>query len=332
MAGSATSGAKILLVEDNEVQAMVAKEFLQKNGCEVFWVQYAAEAIKAALATPPDVILLDLILPDMNGKEVCRWLKGNGETKSIPIIMLTASNSLDDRISGIEAGADDYLTKPYDVGELRAKIYAALRTKALQDELRKKNRQLSELLRKVEELAITDSLTGLFNRRHIETILDREWKRSRRYNQCMTIGFIDIDHFKAVNDAFGHKAGDAVLKEFSDVLRKSLRDVDFTARWGGEEFLAVLPCTDRQQGTKVAARLLNDIASHRFRDTGQHAITVSIGLASSDLRIDGWEKLIDLADNAMYEAKRDGRNRVGVAREDSLLPLDRGKDRQGSPR
>ncbi len=148
---------RILLVEDNEAQAGLTKEVLQRSGYEVVWSRDGVSAIKAVVTTSPDVVLLDLILPGMSGTEVCRWIKHNNDTKGIPVIMLTALSSVDDKASGIKAGADDYLPKPYNDIELNAKIYAALRTKALQDELRQKNRQLSDLLAKVEALALTDS-------------------------------------------------------------------------------------------------------------------------------------------------------------------------------
>nr|NIM81977.1 response regulator [Candidatus Aminicenantes bacterium] len=154
--------AKILLVEDSKGQAKAAKDFLDSKGYEVIWVEDGKSAIGVAQSQTLDIILLDLILPDLNGHEVCRWLKVNQKTKEIPIIMLTVKDSVSDKVTGLEAGADDYIPKPFDDIELNARIYACLRTKALQDELRKKNSQLEELLTKVEALAITDPLTELF--------------------------------------------------------------------------------------------------------------------------------------------------------------------------
>ena len=177
------SKARILLVEDSKPQADRTKEFLESYGYEVLWAQDGTSAIKAAKTIPLDVILLDLLLPDINGNEVCRWLKPNNETKGIPIIMLTVKSSLEDKVSAIEAGADDHLPKPYNEIELNARIYAALRTKALQDELRQRNKQMEELLVKFETMAITDSLTNLYNRRRFETILEKELKKTRRYKR-----------------------------------------------------------------------------------------------------------------------------------------------------
>lgn len=307
------SKATILLVEDSEAQAKITKESLEKSGYGVVWAKDGTSAIKTVMTTPPDVILLDLVLPDMNGNEVCRWLKVNTDTKGIPIIMLTVRSSLDDKVTGIEAGADDYLAKPYNEIELNARIYAALRTKALQDELRQKNKQLSELLAKVEGLSITDSLTGLFNRRHFDTVLELERKKSERYQQPLTCLLIDIDHFKSVNDAYGHKAGDSVLLEIAQILKKSLREVDTPARWGGEEFTAILPETDSEQGTLAATRILERISNHTFEQLPDKRITVSIGLASRGDFVNTTEALIVAADGALYEAKRKGRNRIEIA-------------------
>ena len=215
--------AKILLVEDEKVQASITKEFLERNGYEVVWAEDGTSAIKAAKTQNIDVILMDLILPDINGNEVCRWLKLHQDTRGIPIIMLTVKGSTSDKVKGLEAGADDYLPKPYSEVELNARIYASLRTKSLQDELRQKNRQLEDMLTKVETLAIMDPLTELYNRRRFEAILDKEFNRAMRYQRPLACMMIDIDHFKAVNDTFGHRVGDLVLKETAKIIQNSIR-------------------------------------------------------------------------------------------------------------
>lgn len=310
--------ARILIVEDSKTQADVTKEFLEKNDYEVIWAKDGTSAIKVAKTTSVDVIILDLILPDIDGKEVCRWLKLNSDTKGIPIIMLTIKSSIEDKVTGIEAGADDYLPKPYNEIELNARIYAALRTKALQDELRQKNKQLEELLAKVELLAITDPLTELFNRRHLEAALEMEWKKSKRYEQPLACLMIDIDHFKSVNDIYGHKAGDSVLREIARLIKNNLRAVDTVARWGGEEFIAILPQTDKEDAMKAASRILEIVLNHKFEQVPERRITVSVGLAYSDSSIDTTEKLTHAADFALFEAKRKGRNRIEIAPEDYL--------------
>ncbi len=218
--------ATILLVEDSSAQAGLAKEFLEGSGYNVLWVTDGKAAIKSAKTEDVELIIMDLVLPDMSGNEVCRWLKMDQDTKGIPIIMLTVKDTIPDKVVGLEAGADDYLAKPYSEQELNARIYAALRTKSLQDELRDKNRQLEELLARVEYLAITDPLTELYNRRRFEAVMDDEFQRARRYGSALSCLLIDVDRFKAVNDEFGHRVGDAVLKAVGATLRDCVRQVD----------------------------------------------------------------------------------------------------------
>ncbi|MFN3740892.1 MAG: diguanylate cyclase [Thermodesulfovibrionales bacterium] len=308
--------AKILLVEDDRVQAQFVREFLEKKGYEVVWAESGASAIKMAKTVPIDLILLDLILPDISGHEVCRWLKLNHDTKGIPIIMLTVKTNITDKVAGLEAGADDYLPKPFDEAELNARIYASLRTKALQDELKERNRQLEDLLRRLEIMAITDHLTEIYNRRHFEEILKREFTRALRYNLHLSCLMCDIDHFKRINDTFGHAAGDTVLKEVARLIYSSLREIDVIARWGGEEFIVLLTQAKKADAKKVAERVLQSVSAYKFQGLPENEkITVSIGVASipEDRDIDNWEKLIKAADEALYRAKRNGRNRVELS-------------------
>ncbi len=306
--------AKILFVEDSKTQAEDIKKFLENKGYEVVWVQDGKSAINAAKTIELDIILLDVVLPDINGDEVCRWLKLNQSTRAIPIIMLTVKSSIPDKVLGLEAGADDYIPKPFDEIELNARIYACLRTKSLQDELSLKNRQLEELLERVEILAITDPLTELFNRRRYETVLEKEFKKTRRYNSPLSCLMIDIDHFKEVNDEYGHNIGDKILQDTASILRNTFREVDIVARWGGEEFIILLPQTDKEAARKSAERVLKKISNFKFPSVPDKKITVSIGIASvPSPKIDSGEKLINASDLAMYDAKKKGRNRIEAA-------------------
>jgi diguanylate cyclase (GGDEF)-like protein len=233
---------------------------------------------------------------------------------AIPIIMLTSMGESRHKVAGLEAGADDYLHKPFDESELNARIYVRLRAKSLQDELRFKNRQLEDMLTRVETLAIVDSLTGLFNRRRFESLLSNEFKKAQRYQHPLSCMMIDIDHFKEVNDTFGHQAGDLALREVSQVIQASIREVDTPARWGGEEFVVLSPNTPKQNALRAADRILRSMAAHKFSGIGGRKLSVSIGLAGvPDPLIDTTEKLIHAADTAMYEAKQKGRARVEVA-------------------
>jgi two-component system cell cycle response regulator len=308
----------ILLVEDDKVQAKVTRGFLEAAGYKVITAENGRSAIKTAKTQSIDLIVLDLVLPDISGNEVSRWLKVDEDTKAIPIVMLTAKSTTMEKVEGLRAGADDYLPKPYNEIELITRIYASLRTKALQDELRQKNRQLEEALAKVEVLAITDPLTGLFNRRHFETLVEAEFNMTGRYDTPTSCLMIDVDHFKNINDTYGHHAGDLVLRELSEIVKNCLRKVDTLARWGGEEFMVLLPRTAKEPAMRVASRILTAVSAHKFTDIDSK-VTVSIGIASvPESSLNTFEKFIDAADLALYEAKSAGRNRIAVA--DSHLP------------
>jgi diguanylate cyclase (GGDEF)-like protein len=306
--------ANILLVEDNKTQAKIIKDYLDRNGYYVVCVGDGMAAFKAAKTSTVDIILLDRILPDMDGSEVCRWLKLDQSTRDIPIIMLTAKGSMTDKISGLEAGADDYLPKPFDESELNVRIFARLRNKTHQDELKKKNRQLEDMLTRVESLAIMDPLTGVYNRRRFESIFTNEFKRAMRYQLPLTCMMIDIDRFKLVNDAHGHQEGDAMLKEIARIIQTTIREVDTLARWGGEEFVVLSPNTSKDKALLAAERVRKAIAGHEFTRTETKKATISIGVAGiPDPSIDSQDKLIHAADLAMYHAKKNGRNRVESA-------------------
>ncbi len=305
--------AKVLLVEDDPIQASATKEILRKAGYEILWAEDGINAIKLVKSEKPDIIVLDVMLPGMDGYEVCRWLKLDEGTKGIPIIMLTVKKELSDKISGLQIGADDYLPKPYNELELNARIYASLRTKALQDELKLKNKQLEDLLDKVNYMAITDALTGLYNRRRFHDVLTSEYERAKRYGTPFSLVMLDIDYFKKINDTFGHDAGDSVLKEVSSILLKSIRDIDTAARYGGEEFMVVLPNTDKVHAMIVAERMRLAIEKHDF--TGiDRMISVSIGISGMpDAKVENEDRLIRCSDFAMYRAKQLGRNRTVTA-------------------
>lgn len=309
------SKARILLVEDNRSEAAVTRQFLEESGYEVVWVEDGTHALKEAKSGRIDCILLDLLLPDINGSEVCRWLKGNHDTQGIPVIMLSVKGTIEDKASGFQIGADDYLPKPYEEIELNARIYAALRNKALRDELRKKNRDLEKMLERVEFLAQTDPLTELYNRRRFGHVIDREFTRTRRYQSPLSCMMIDIDCFKKINDAFGHRAGDHVLRELAGIIRSAVREVDTAARWGGEEFVVLMPETGAEAALHPARRILEHTRAHRFPGLPEeHEVTVSLGIATAPHpEIGSGERLVDASDLAMYEAKKKGRDRIEVA-------------------
>ncbi|MBI5495470.1 MAG: diguanylate cyclase [Deltaproteobacteria bacterium] len=303
-------GPRILLIEDDAIQAARVQQLLVARGMECHVEARGLEGFKVALEAPPDVVLLDLILPDKDGHEICRFLKAEATTRDVPVLMLTARTTLRDRVDGLNIGADDYVPKPFDDDELVARIHALLRLKNLQDQLKEKNRNLRELLSRLEVLAITDAVTGLHNRRHFMQVLESEFARAVRYDTPMALAMLDVDHFKAINDRFGHPTGDTVLEELGLLMRAAMRKIDVVARYGGEEFVVLLPQTAAADSLLPSRRLVARVAEHPFPAIGA-CVTVSIGIAGMpDARIKRPEDLVRLADDALYRAKRAGRNRV----------------------
>ena len=314
--------AIILLIEDNSFQAKQTLTCLEAAGYQGIWAETGLAGLKIAKTQRPDLILLDVILPDKDGQEICRFIKRDEATRDIPIIMLTAKSQLQDKVMGLNIGADDYLPKPFNEEELLARINAFLRIKSLQDELKGKNQQLEGLLKQVEIMAITDAVTGLFNRRHFTELFDKEFARAMRFNSPLSCMMVDIDHFKQVNDTYGHQTGDSVLQEISLILQENLRQIEIAARYGGEEFVLFLPETPLSEAMKPARRLLERVATHHFKGLEPDKIvTISIGVAGlPDPLVKAKEDLIRCADYALYKAKRGGRNRIESSTGSESLP------------
>jgi diguanylate cyclase (GGDEF)-like protein len=304
--------ANILLIEDNALQAKQTIACLESAGYHLSWAETGLSGLKMAKTDRPDLILLDVVLPDNNGQDICRFIKADEAIRDIPIIMLTAKSELEDKVKGLTIGADDYLPKPFNEQELVAKINALLRIKSLQDELKKKNQELGEVLKTVERMAITDPGTGLFNRRHFTEFLEREFARAKRFNSPLACVMLDIDHFKQINDTYGHQTGDQVLYEIGHILQQNIRQIEIAARYGGEEFVLLLPETPLSEAVKPARRLLEQVAGHHFQGLDRNRmVTVSIGLSAlPDPLIQTKDDLIRCADFALYKAKRGGRNRI----------------------
>ena len=304
--------AKLLVVDDSNAQSGKIRSTLERLGYGVECAASGVEGLKLARAQRPDLILLDVEMADLDGFAVCRWLKMNAETRDIPVIMLTVRKEVADRVEGLNIGADDYLAKPFADAELEARIFAALRVKAAHSELRERNTQLESMLHHVEALAITDPLTGLFNRRRFADVLKREFAITRRYKNTLSCMMIDLDHFKRVNDRYGHDAGDQVLKEAARRLLETVREVDVPARYGGEEFAVLLPHTAKRDAVIAAERVRAVLNRSEFK-IGDESLrmTASIGVAgNSDVTSGEAEDLVKAADYALYEAKRLGRDRV----------------------
>jgi two-component system, cell cycle response regulator len=298
--------ALILVVDDNPDNLEIISTRLRFRGYDVLVAERGEEAITKVHEEAPDLILLDIMMPDMDGYEVARRIRAERDLPYIPIIVVTARDSTEDKVTGLDAGADDYLTKPINFPELEARVRSMLRIKRLQDQLEETNREL-------EQLSISDGLTGLYNHRHLHEMLADEYERSRRTEEAMSVVMFDLDRFKDVNDTFGHQAGDRVLEELAAILRECAREIDKLGRYGGEEFMAILPDSDAEAGAVFAERVRQLVENQRFEIQTDEPLrmTVSAGVASYPAdKADNPRRLVHQADLALYSAKHSGRNRV----------------------
>lgn len=296
----------ILVVDDNPDNLEIISTRLRFRGYDVALAERGEEAIEKVHEASPDLILLDIMMPDMDGYEVARRIRGQKNIPYIPIIVVTARDSTEDKVTGLDAGADDYLTKPINFPELEARVRSMLRIKRLQDQLEEKNREL-------EQLSISDGLTGLYNHRHLHELLNEEYDRSRRTGDPLSLVMFDLDRFKEVNDTHGHQAGDRVLVELADILRESAREIDKLARYGGEEFMAILPESDSEAGMTFAERVREMVEQQKFEIDKEKPLrmTISAGVATyPGPETDSARQLVYQADQALYSAKNSGRNRI----------------------
>ena len=303
---------RILVVDDQEDNIDILQARLAAWGFDTATASDGMQALASVEANPPDLILLDVMMPVMDGREVARRIKGNPDLPFIPIIMQTALDSTESKVEGLEAGADDYITKPIEFKELEARIRSMLRIKKLQEALAERERELSDANERLTFMSQTDALTGLHNRRYLEDQLADMFAHSDRLGEPITCVMCDIDKFKSVNDTYGHQAGDAILKQFADILRKEAREIDKVGRYGGEEFMLLLPGTVLDAGVTFAERVRKAVEEHTFTfDNGSIHKTVSCGVAGwPHPKITNTDKLVCAADDALYVAKETGRNRV----------------------
>lgn len=289
---------KVLIIDDSPDALAVAKVRLAKENLEIVCADCGRAGLEAARREKPDLILLDVDMPDMSGFEVCRTLKADPELCIIPILFLSAATEPEDKVHGLDLGAVDYVGKPFDAFELRARVRAALRTKHLQDLLM--------------EHAHIDPLTGLPNRRALMERLHHEWARIERHGGQLSFIMADLDNFKQVNDRHGHHIGDKMLQETARIIAKECRETDLPARYGGEEFAIVAPNESAAGATRLAERCRHEIARNCLVIRHEAlAVTASFGVA--DARdADSIETLMHRADEALYQAKQNGRNRVEV--------------------
>jgi diguanylate cyclase (GGDEF)-like protein len=289
---------RLMIVDDQPINLQTLFEIFKQDH-EVFIATSGAQALELCYNIVPDLVLLDIIMPDMDGLDVCRQLKANQITKDIPIIFVTSQDNPDDETRGLNAGAVDFISKPVNPAVVRARVKTQLTLKAQSDLLR--------------SLVFIDGLTGVANRRHFNESLEAEWRRCRRMASSLTIFLIDIDHFKLFNDNYGHQAGDFCLQSIAGILKNEIqRSHDMVARYGGEEFVCILPETKLSGAIQKARDMLRAVSMraipHKSSPTAD-IVTISLGAAICVPNHDHQpEELITLADTMLYQAKENGRN------------------------
>ena len=289
------SKSVILIVDDVALNIQILVNLL-KDDYEIKVATDGVRSLELAQSEPlPDLILLDITMPGMDGYEVLSHLKESSSTSQIPVIFVTGSTSIEDEEKGLNLGAVDYIAKPISPAIVKARVHNHLKIKHQHDELLYN--------------ANHDQLTGLYNRHVLSEEGERKFARAKRQGDKLSIIILDIDHFKAVNDDYGHLMGDKVLISIADILKKSRRTEDFPARFGGEEFVVVLEDCDIDNASEIAESLRESIAS---QEVDNISVTASFGVCDLKSRHDTFESLIKEADSALYDAKEDGRNKVKI--------------------
>ena len=288
----------ILVVDDSEDILRLLEARLTAEGCRVRTALNGQEGLEAALAEPPALILLDLRMPVMDGFETLRELKEHQSLMHTPVIVLSSSEDTSDKVTGLELGAVDYICKPFDAPELHARVRSALR--------------VHKLLRLLAQRAQIDGLTGLWNRAYFDDRLHRELAAARRAGEPLSLAICDFDHFKFINDTYGHPAGDAVLEGFARILTSELRSSDVACRFGGEEFAMIFRETPAEEAARILERVRQRLERETWSAHPERRVTASFGLACYRVGAVEPEELLLAADRAMYTAKQTGRNRVFV--------------------
>lgn len=305
-------GWNLLIVDDSQTSRASLSLILknQHNIGSIFEAKDGSEAMEILSTSKVDLILSDVVMPSVDGYKLAQNMQEHQEWSHIPIILLTSKSEQEEKVKGLESGAWDYLCKPADPVELLTRIRVMLRIKRLQDKLKQRIHQL-------ERLSIVDGLTGLYNKKYLYEFAKREVKRSERLGLSASCIMMDIDHFKKINDRFGHPLADQVLSELGQILGEIVRGYDFASRYGGDEFTIILPQQHRpEDADKVAERIRSSVEAHEFSGKTRTKavkikITVSLGVATYPGKdVSDYENLIEKADEALYQAKLSGRNRT----------------------
>jgi diguanylate cyclase (GGDEF)-like protein len=300
-----TQDFKILVVDDSPVYRKLVEQSLSKEPHAVLFAKNGREALEVFAEYRPALVITDWTMPDITGLELCQRIRRDFQQQYAYVILVTSNTSKEQVIEGLAAGADDYLTKPFHPGELVARVEVGRRIIELHRQIQAKNRQL-------EELALTDPLTGLPNRRAIDVWVSHQLSAAARHDFPVWVVIADLDHFKRINDTYGHEAGDTVLRRFSDLLKSNTRQSEICGRLGGEEFLLILTHVDREQAQIAVDRLRRIFEIEEFRFAGgTTVVTASFGVAGfCGSQPPDFNCLVAKADAALYAAKSKGRNRV----------------------
>jgi two-component system, cell cycle response regulator len=300
-------GSTIVIADDDRITRELLAGTLGAHGYVVEAVADGQMAVERVARGGVDLVLLDILMPRLSGLETCRLLKGMTSDAFLPVVLVTVKTDSASRVEGLKIGADDYVCKPFDEGELIARVEAMLRIKKLHDHVAESRAQL-------ERLSMHDSLTGLYNYRYLHTRLNEEFKRAERYHDPLACLGIDIDRLALHNEGGGRAQGDSVIRSVADAIRRSVREVDVVARFGGDEFLVVLPSTHFAGSVTAAERILRDASAAAAPGSNPPLpVTLSVGVAlfpSRDVRTK--DALLRASDVALHAAKRDGGNRICV--------------------
>lgn len=289
----------VLLVDDSQFVHRLLDARLRSESIILASAEDGQKGLEIAQRDQPSLILLDLDMPIMDGFETLRELKEDPRTRDIPVIVLSGMNSSQDKVAAFDLGAIDFVTKPFELTELRARVRSSLR--------------MSELLRMLAQKAHIDGLSGLYNRQYFDDKLKTEFNRTVRHGQALSIAMIDIDHFKSVNDTYGHPAGDSVISGVANLITRESRSIDIACRYGGEEFALIMPETDPDQALQLCERIRQGCERLTWSRHPARSITISVGIAgtcdgeSVTITPEGW---VESADKNLYHAKQQGRNRV----------------------
>lgn len=299
---------KILVADDSAVYRKLVEQTLSDDNHKVIFAKNGREALDLYAKHTPALVITDWTMPDIGGLELCKKIRQDFQQHFAHIILLTSNTDKEQVVEGLAGGADDYLTKPFHQGELRARVNVGLRVVELHRQVQAKNRQL-------EEMALTDPLTGLANRRAIDIWITRQLSAAARHDFPIWVAICDLDHFKKVNDTYGHEAGDMVLKTFAQILKSNTRQSNICGRHGGEEFLNIITHVERDNSVIAFERIRKQMENQKFTFNNQtFSVTTSMGIAGfRGTRPPAFADLLAQADEALYSAKHKGRNRIEYA-------------------